>query len=92
MNMRVLIGVSALATALAVGGAQAQSSSKDNKSSAAASSSLQVATSKPTEAMRELRAAIRELREASVLLLNQKEQSSARDNAVEAAQDAILDT
>lgn len=70
---------------LACGAANAQSQSQTG----GASSDLKIAVTEPKEAMRELRAAVRELREASVLLLNQKEQSPARDKAVDSAQRAI---
>jgi hypothetical protein len=81
------------ALSILTGTAIAQSSAPSGASGAAgkAGSDVRVAVTQPTRALEELRIAVRNLREASVLLLNQKDQSGSRDKAVDAAQKAIAD-
>lgn len=87
MQTRKITAAGIIACALFAG---ASANAQDAKPGAKPAGDVAVAVTQPKDALRNLRSAVRELREASVLLLNQKEQSAARDKAVSAAQDAIM--
>jgi hypothetical protein len=85
--MRHSISLAALASVLMIAGASAQQTQQTKPQG---QTGVGIAVTQPPEALREIRAAIRELREASVLLLNQKDAGADREKAVESAQDAII--
>jgi len=86
MGVKSSVSVAVIASVLMIGGAAAQEAQQKPE----VQTGTQVGVTQSPEVLREIRAAVRELREASVMLLNQKEEGSARDKAVESALNAIL--
>lgn len=89
--MNVLVRTAACATfalGLAVSGAALAQSAGSQK--APSNSQLQIGNPDPTRSMDALLEAVRELRQASVLMLNKKE-AAEREKAVDAALEAIAD-
>jgi hypothetical protein len=85
----------AAATALAASFGSAgvvQAQSQPAKPDTANSEGLRIEHTNPTDTMENLNSAVRELREATVLMLNQKAPGPKRAEAVEAAQDALMQT